>query len=664
MKTRGFQLSIVVVLGLFIFGFLILIAPEDSYAAPKLKITKAKWNSKKAILKVAGRGWGSGTLVTISNRAVGTTLGTVQANSKGAWKVTVTDPPNVPCWVWADATTGSAEKAVKGSPIVCTSPPSSPSVKVFSFNNLGMHCYDSDFSVFSILPPFNTVNAQVVRRGASATNPVILDNAQATVSFRAVVDASGSINTTSANKTNFWDNVLALFGVSLPVDVGLAGVKMPGTGNTPQPFTTYYTPAMKWFTAEGIPITILDDSNNRNPYPLMAIVALDVLTSNLPSATSTVLPVSDEMYCSNCHSTGGVAANTTAQTKYGIAAWSTSVVTQIQYRENILILHDAKHATGMMAVKPVLCASCHYSPALDLAGTGPSGNQVGKPMFSFAVHGRHGKDINGGIPSATSPAIIPGVDVAACYNCHPGTVTKCLRGAMGAAGITCNDCHGGLLAVGGVYPTTPARTPWVNEPRCESCHTGDALVQMGNQIRLRVAYDPADPSASPRIATNKRFAEEPNTLYRNSLGHGGMACQACHGSTHAEWPNADPKANDNVAAIQLQGYTGPIIECSVCHGDGQALTTNGPHGLHNVNSRAWNDGHKDFFRLGASTCQTCHGVALEGTVLSRASTNRSLVLEEGGTKFIAKGTQVSCTLCHENPLTGGAQRQRFLRKLY
>jgi hypothetical protein len=143
-----------------------------------------------------------------------------------------------------------------------------------------------------------------------------------------------------------------------------------------------------------------------------------------------------------------------------------------------------------------------------------------------------------------------------------------------------------------------------------------------------------------------------------------MACQACHGSTHAEWPNADPKANDNVAAIQLQGYTGPIIECSVCHGDGQALTTNGPHGLHNVNSRAWNDGHKDFYRLGASTCQTCHGVALEGTVLSRTSNNRSLVLEEGGTKFIAKGTQVSCTLCHENPLTAVGQTLRFLKKMY
>jgi hypothetical protein len=146
-----------------------------------------------------------------------------------------------------------------------------------------------------------------------------------------------------------------------------------------------------------------------------------------------------------------------------------------------------------------------------------------------------------------------------------------------------------------------------------------------------------------------------------------MACQACHGSTHAEWPIADPKANDNVAATQLQGHTGPIIECTTCHGDGQALTTSGPHGLHNVNNRAWNEGHKDFFSLGASTCQTCHGVALEGTVLSRAAADRRLVSDEGRSISIKKGTQISCTLCHENPLGGGGlrsalRRQTILRK--
>lgn len=659
-----FRLSTTLALVLFLICLSVLAVPDNSPAASKLKISKANWVANQSSLQITGKGWGSGTSVTVRDPARGITLGVTQADSKGAWSLTVTSLSNVPCWVWAQSTTGFADKAVKGAPTVCTS---APSVKVFSFNNLGMHCYDSDFSVFSILPPFNTVNAQVVRRGSGATNPVILDNTQATVFFRAVADKSKSINTTSANKTNFWDHVSALFGAPLTVDVGLTGVTMPGTGNIPQPFATY-SPAMKWFSAEGIPITAIDDRGKQNTYPLMAIQPFDVTASNVPAATSTVLPVSDEMYCSNCHSTGGMAANSSTQTKWGVPAWSTSVIIPIQYRENILILHDAKHTTGgLMGRKPVLCASCHYSPALDLTGAGPQGDQVGKPMFSFAVHGRHGKDINGKVPSSTSPAIIPGVDVAACYNCHPGTVTKCLRGAMGAAGITCNDCHGGLLAVGGVYPTNPPRTPWVNEPRCESCHTGDALIQMGNKIRQRVAYDPADSSAAPRIATNRRFAEEAGILYRNSRGHGGLACQACHGSTHAEWPIADPKANDNIAATQLQGHIGPIIECTACHGEGQALTTNGPHGLHNVNNQAWNEGHRNFFSLGASTCQTCHGVALEGTVLSRAAADRRLVSDEGRGISIKKGTQISCTLCHENPLGGDGlrsalRRQTILRK--
>ena len=42
---------------------------------------------------------------------------------------------------------------------------------------------------------------------------------------------------------------------------------------------------------------------------------------------------------------------------------------------NILKLHDAKHGTDLINQTPVLCASCHYSAALDLAGTGPAGDQ-------------------------------------------------------------------------------------------------------------------------------------------------------------------------------------------------------------------------------------------------------------------------------------------------
>ena len=39
---------------------------------------------------------------------------------------------------------------------------------VVAWNNLGMHCMDADFDVFSILPPYNTIQAQVDRPGRPA----------------------------------------------------------------------------------------------------------------------------------------------------------------------------------------------------------------------------------------------------------------------------------------------------------------------------------------------------------------------------------------------------------------------------------------------------------------------------------------------------------------
>ena len=132
-----------------------------------------------------------------------------------------------------------------------------------------------------------------------------------------------------------------------------------------------------------------------------------------------------------------------------------------------------------------------------------------------------------------------------------------------------------------------------------------------------------------------------------------MACEACHGSTHAEWPVGNAAANDNIAPVQLQGHAGPIIECKTCHAGGPPLSIDGPHGLHNINDRNWNGNHDNFFRQNPLLCEACHGLALEGTVLSRAAADRTLFGDDNKTVSVPKGAQVSCTLCHENPLTGG-----------
>ncbi len=496
--------------------------------------------------------------------------------------------------------------------------------QVFAFNDLGMHCYDSDFSVFSVLPLFNVVNGQVIMRGSS---PEILENG-VNVTYKAMADATGSINTTSRNKTEFWDYVMALYGVNPPVDEGILGAKMPGAGNTPQPFHAR-TGYGGWFSAEGIPITGVDDNFKNNPYSLMMVQAEDSGTSQLLSSLPVVVPASDEMNCGACHNTGNEAASLPG------VQWSDNPDLTLQYKENILILHDYRSETDLVNSQPVLCAGCHYSPALDLAGTGPTGPQLTNKYMSAATHGFHASRI------VTTP---PSGNV--CFYCHPGEITKCARGAMATAGLECLNCHGNLYAVG-----QATRMPWSDLPRCESCHTGDAVSHFGGQIIGRSTYTDSPNVATFITAPNKRFAEEAGTLYRNSEGHNGVACSSCHGSPHAIWPSRE--ANDNFTAKTIQGHDGMIVECTACHGTGLSLTLDGPHGMHNVNSQAWVYGHEDFFENHREACQACHGLAGEGTVISKAAANRSFSVEEGGPVNISKGTQIGCGLCHENELLEG-----------
>src|SRR5690348_6281443 len=87
--------------------------------------------------------------------------------------------------------------------------------QVLGWNNLGMHCMDSDYSVFSILPPYNTIEAQLIVGG------LLVTNGGYTVTYQAVGDPAGSFNSTSAGKGNFYRFALPLYGANLAVDQGL-----------------------------------------------------------------------------------------------------------------------------------------------------------------------------------------------------------------------------------------------------------------------------------------------------------------------------------------------------------------------------------------------------------------------------------------------------------
>jgi hypothetical protein len=252
--------------------------------------------------------------------------------------------------------------------------------------------------------------------------------------------------------------------------------------------------------------------------------------------------------------------------------------------------------------------------------------------------------------TGTSTIPIPDQGIATCYSCHPGSRTKCFRGAMSRAGLICQDCHGPMTAVAGIFPMTNGkiREPWVDLPKCQSCHTGDAVNHKGASLILRSAYAAGDPAATPRRAAGSRFAEEPGTLFKVSKGHSEVACLSCHNNPHAEW--ATRNASDNLTARQIQGHAGQIVECRVCHLNTLPPTLDGPHGMHNVNDLGWVNGHENFFRANANNCKTCHGLNLEGTVLSKAAVTRNFNTIEGGPVTIPKGAPVHCTMCHGNPL--------------
>jgi hypothetical protein len=524
---------------------------------------------------------------------------------------------------------------------------------VLGWNNLGMHCMDADFSVLCLLPPYNTIHAQVI----DSQGHLLTLQGGFSVSYQAMADPDGSINTISAGKTNFWQFVSPLFGLSLPVDVGLPvpgpnSFAMPGADNLPQ--SMQFENNSRWFAAYGIPITPIDDSGLPNAYPMMRLTIKSGATTL--ASSDIVLPVSAEMDCRACHASGsGPAAMPQA-------GWVNEPNVQRDFRLNILRIHDERmlanplftnalatagyDANGLYATVanhgvPILCARCHLSEAL------PGSGINGIPPLTQVIHTMHG--------TVTDPTNNLTLDAAdnrsACYRCHPGSTTRCLRGAMGKAVASdgtmlmqCQSCHGSMSVVGAAN-----RTGWLNEPACQNCHTGTAISNNG-QIRYDSAFTVG---SQPRTAVDATFATNANapaaglSLYRFSSDHGGLYCEACHGSTHAEFPSSHK--NDNLYSIKLQRHEGMLVECLSCHPTMPNTINGGPHGLHPI-SQSWATQHSNAVENnGAAQCRVCHGADYTGTVLSRAQANRTFNTGDFGTKFFWRGYQIGCFTCHNGP---------------
>lgn len=344
---------------------------------------------------------------------------------------------------------------------------------VLGYNDLGMHCMNQDFSELMILPPYNTLHAQVIARGGE---PRILTSG-------VTIEYAVQGNTHSADKTNFWQYAPALLGVSPPDNVGLAGNGLTGTMSP--------TGKNDW-SAIGIPVTPIDDNGNENPYPLAKVTVTQ--NGTVVAETMAVTPVSWEISCDLCHNTAGISTAT-----------------------DILRKHDQLHGTSLESRKPVLCSECHADVALSQPGA------AGLPSLSRAMHGSHAARIS---------QVSLTVD---CYACHPGQRTQCLRDVHYSAGMTCYDCHESMTAVASVNRRPWVDEPRCGDCHAVAGHQYEQSATLFRDSvghgNVHCAACHGSPHAiGPTVVAADNV--QPITLQ----GHAGVinTCQVCHTRTPDE----------------------------------------------------------------------------------------------------------------------------------
>lgn len=771
-----------------IIGLILLLFFSSSFASDRehdsdspFIIEEAVWDGEKSRITIKGKGQNRLT-VTAYNAATNAVIGSDKIDDE-KWRVRDYDLASVPCRVKAVQSDGQmAETRVKEAPGNCDNGDNGGGMAgqftILAANDLGMHCADQDFRIFSILPPYNVVNAQVLRKGRE---PQMMSPADGIhVTYRAVnsnyfddltdpnrlPDATDSLSSTGYNlpgifKNNFWETVaaglesptgidkigwiayealyppgiLALFpstpdlGLPAPdveklylLGLGLHAEQaaMPGLANVPQPFHGYvenfpffinfpfgYTVNnFKRYTAEGVPISSIDDSGRSNPYPLMRIEARDANDKVLASVDA-VLPVASEADCAICHvsqevcsidATKTLVCDDIANTKYsdvGLIETKDQALDVIgatkeqqvinSAKINIVRLHDFKYGTELAGTEAngsnadgstpnVVCANCHYSPALDLAHLGPT-DENGKEQtqhisMSRAMHGVHGAlpqtdpEIYGDLFPIMPP---PGLDrtplvaestlMETCYNCHPGKNAKCLRGAMGGSGTVCQDCHGQMTQVGDDFTEgfpdlgfpdgadLSKRVSWASEPACDSCHVGDVVqtqqLKQNGSLANTVAntLDSDDNPDGLRLLLAYRLTD-----HKANGGPDNLPLlkfpQSRFATTEALYRLSGA---DNSASGGLEkGHGG--LSCENCHGSTHAIWPN-KNPFSNDNKAA-NDlqGHAGTI----IECSTCHEGSLGNTLKGPHGMHPvgDTSFSNGGHEDLAEQNGDSCRACH------------------
>jgi len=390
---------------------------------------------------------------------------------------------------------------------------------VFAWNDLGMHCLNPTYDTAVLLPPYNTVWAQVVRRG----DPPQIVTSGLTAEYTIVDNtySDGKTDSYGGDFAQFWDNVQALFGVTLAPNTGL-NLEDPQIHNG---LTGQMLVKGNHFQVNGIPVTPVKDSGTWNPYQVAEITVK--LGGSIVGQTRATVPTSDEINCNRCHGNNAF--------------------------QGMLQTHDADNGTSLVASTPVLCAGCHGSPALGTAGAGSSGKYL-----SQAIHGFH----------ATQGA--------ACLDCHPGATTKCNRSLAHMGNPqdgNCVICHGSMQQVAQSIETG-VRTPWTNEPNCATCHTGVPGVDTGttlyrNEMGHGNIYCAACHDSPHAMYPSREASDNYQPLQYQSSSKTIGSCGVCHDNSHGEGSEEFGETHG--------GSGGRPTACRVCHTQVSTNTTAWPH---------------------------------------------------------------------------------------
>ena len=466
---------------------------------------------------------------------------------------TVTEDPETSC---SDGVDNDCDGATDGADSDCGTT-SNRDVIIMATNDLGMHCACPGAEKMLLLPPFNTLRAQVIERGGQS--PVVLsDPSDIRVEYDVIenYDDFNPYKPDDPSKTDLstdmyfstWMDMMPKYGFGPARNAqgaiqGLTGSMLAGEMDAQ---------AEGWWEVIGVPA--FPDAHNssnpekimidplggpdRNPYLTAEFKVYEQSSGALLATTSATVPVSFGGCCS-CHlqltADNGMDPNPDN---------SFALMGQLHERDSginfALLDPDGDGVTG-----PVRCSVCHWDPAM--GESSPPGGYVdpdtgadlpvSQYSFSDVLHRWHVEN---------TEVLSYNPDLATdCYECHPSNEVMCYRGhhtnkTIGSDNhaVWCSDCHGDLhqrVAEGQLA------NPWseATMPTCQDCHSST-----GENGVLHHAFGGS---------------------FLKSMSHKNdtILCSTCHGAPHALNPST--LAKDNIQNLALQGLDNPIGKCSACH---------------------------------------------------------------------------------------------------